>query len=400
MCPKTSASLVLRLLGSSSVLSSWHLDSTTVRTWLVVDLSAGLDGLLELLVAISDSLEELCLDLSSKGGGLSLELVLCGLLLDRLGELLSLAFGSVEVLLTLELTLEDGAHNLLLLWIESVVVQRAAHAHHRHSTVAVTDCGHGATDLNGSENGVRDLLRVGDLILTVEEVPHVQETVHTGQEEKTWTGWRPASIGEVCRVVARRHDRVRLEILRPDLGGPVTNGQEVLQVAWVSLDVVDWAVMLALIKSELQVDFDLLSLVCLEDVALLSTDEVLERRGVSVVLKGGATKNLRLDLTVDRELLFKLELLCGTGIQVLGVPPKQATVSRCGNTLNTGFARDPGDVIDWVMMGLLKNRSSSGLDGATCTFLGSAIKDADATVVGATDDQITVLLRESKSAKR
>ena len=45
----------------------------------------------------------------------------------------------------------------------------------------------------------------------------------------------------------------------------------------VSLDVVDGAVMLALLKTELQVNFGgLLSLVGLEDVTLFGTDEVLE----------------------------------------------------------------------------------------------------------------------------
>ena len=52
-------------LFSSGVLASWDLDGTTIRTWLVIDLSTCLDSLLELLVTIGDSLEELGLDISS-----------------------------------------------------------------------------------------------------------------------------------------------------------------------------------------------------------------------------------------------------------------------------------------------------------------------------------------------
>jgi hypothetical protein len=76
-----------------------------------------------------------------------------------------------------------------------------------------------------------------------------------------------------------------LEILAPDLGGPITNGEEILQVTGVSLDVVDGAVMLTLLKTELQVDFDLLSFVGLQDVTLFSSNQVLEWRGICVVLQ-------------------------------------------------------------------------------------------------------------------
>lgn len=76
-----------------------------------------------------------------------------------------------------------------------------------------------------------------------------------------------------------------LEILAPDLGGPITNGEEILQVTGVSLDVVDGAVMLTLLKTELQVDFDLLSFVGLQDVTLFSSNQVLEWRGIRVVLQ-------------------------------------------------------------------------------------------------------------------
>ena len=52
-----------------------------------------------------------------------------------------------------------------------------------------------------------------------------------------------------------------LKILAPDLSGPVTHSKEILQVAGISLNIVDRAVMLTLLKTKLQVNFDLLSFV-------------------------------------------------------------------------------------------------------------------------------------------
>ena len=67
-----------------------------------------------------------------------------------------------------------------------------------------------------------------------------------------------------------------LKIFAPDLGRPVTDGQEVLEVTWVPLNVVDRSMMLTLVHTELQVDFNLLTLVGLEDVTLFSTNEILK----------------------------------------------------------------------------------------------------------------------------
>ena len=52
-------------------------------------------------------------------------------------------------------------------------------------------------------------------------------------------------------MVASLHNRMALEIFTPNLGGPITDSQEVLKVTGVSLDIVDGAVMLALLKAEL-----------------------------------------------------------------------------------------------------------------------------------------------------
>lgn len=133
-------------------------------------------------------------------------------------------------------------------------------------------------------------------------------------------------------------------------------------MAWVSLNVVDGSVMLTLVQTELQVDFDLLSLVGLEDVALLGTDQVLQRRSISVILQAGAAKDLGHGLTVDLEVLNELEFLCGTRLEVSLIPPEEATVGGGRDTLDTRLACDPVDIVDWVMMRLLEHRGQSWAD--------------------------------------
>lgn len=90
----------------------------------------------------------------------------------------------------------------------------------------------------------------------------------------------------------------------------------------VTLNVVNWTMMLALIETEFKVDFNLLSLVSLEDVTLFGTDKVLERGSIRVVFKGGATKDLGDGLSVDLEVLDELELLSGTSLEVSLIPPE------------------------------------------------------------------------------
>mmetsp|Transcript_23194 Transcript_23194/g.30954 ORF Transcript_23194/g.30954 Transcript_23194/m.30954 type:complete len:243 (-) Transcript_23194:922-1650(-) len=241
--------------------------------------------------------------------------------------LLSLTLRSVQVLFSLGFALKDSTHDFLFLGVESVIVKSTAHRHHRHGTVAVTDRSHRTVDLDGGQDGIGDLLRVGNLVLPVEEVPDIEETVHAGQEEKTGAGGRPAAIGQVRRMIARLHNGMALEILTPDFGAPVTNGQEVLQVAGVPLNVVDGAVMLALLQAELKINFDLLALVSLQDVTLLGTDEVFQGGGIRVVLETRTAEHLRLHFTVHVKVLYELELLEGTTLKVSLIPPEKATIS-------------------------------------------------------------------------
>ena len=167
----------------------------------------------------------------------------------------------------------------------------------------------------------------------------------------------------------------------------------------VSLDVVDGAVMLALLKTELQVNFGgLLSLVGLEDVTLFGTNEVLEGQ-FRIILQGGATEDLGASLSVDLEVFDELELVSGASLEVSLVPPEETTIGGGGDTLSTGLSRYPVDVVDGVGVGLLKDGSERGADITTRALAVSPIEEADATVVGTTRDQVTVLLREGQRAQ-
>lgn len=119
---------------------------------------------------------------------------------------------------------------------------------------------------------------------------------------------------------------------------------------------------LTLIKTKLQVDFNLLALVCLKNVALLSTHEVLERRSIGVIFKTGASKNLGDGLTIDLKVLNQLQLFSGAWLEVSLIPPEKATVCGRGDALNTRLSSDPVNIVNWVMVRLFQYRRESGPD--------------------------------------
>lgn len=95
--------------------------------------------------------------------------------------------------------------------------------------------------------------------MSIEDVPDIEETVHTGQEEQTGASWRPATVREVALVISGLHDW-GLEVFAPNLGRPISNRHEVLKMAWVPLKRVNWSVMSSAFHSKSHVNFDLLSL--------------------------------------------------------------------------------------------------------------------------------------------
>mmetsp|Transcript_33233 Transcript_33233/g.50950 ORF Transcript_33233/g.50950 Transcript_33233/m.50950 type:complete len:309 (+) Transcript_33233:73-999(+) len=224
------------------------------------DVASGLDGAnIELLV--SHRLEELLLDVVELG--LELFFLLLGdllevlLVLDNLG-FVGLLLHHFEVLLSAELSLEDLLHNFLLLG--GRLVEGLAQLHDGDGTFGVTDGRQVLVHRDRRQRRVTDLLAVGHFVLSVVEVPHIEETVDAGQEEQTASGGGPAAVSQVARVVTSLHDG-RLQLLTPDLGLPVTDREEVLHVAGVPLQRVDRAVMLAALDTESLGNFDRLSLV-------------------------------------------------------------------------------------------------------------------------------------------
>ena len=78
------------------------------------------------------------------------------------------------------------------------------------------------------KNRITNFLRVRDLILAVVEIPNIQESVHSRQEEQAWAGWRPAAIRQISLMVSSLHYRVEHTFLTPHLSLPIANTHEVL----------------------------------------------------------------------------------------------------------------------------------------------------------------------------
>jgi len=242
-------------------------------------------------------------------------------------------------------------------------------------------------------------LTVGNLILSVEEVPAVKETILACQKEKTSTGRRPAAVSKVRVVVSSLHDG-GFEIIIPDLGRPITDRQEVFAVKRVSLKSVNWTVMFTLFNTISVGDLNvILSLGSLKNVTLLGTDKIF-KSVLRNVFKRGCTKNLRLKLAIDVDIFFEGKLLNWTFTKFLHIPPKDSTISRGGDNFSTGLgSMTPKHIINWVVVRLLKDSSLSRPKFTAGVTL-SLIKECKRTIVGTTDDQFIVLVVESHSAKR
>lgn len=181
----------------------------------------------------------------------------------------------------------------------------------------------------------------------------------------------------------------RPHFLGPDLGGPITDGEEVLNVSGVSLDGVNRSMMLSTVITESLIDFDGLSLISLEDVSLLGTDEVLKWTSIGVVLEGGSSEQLGDELTSLGglsvwDLLLHDELLGWDEwlvFWIVFVPPEQLAVGGGGDALATGLSNSsPVDIVDWVRVRLLKNGGLEWLDDTLGVTL-TGIEEGEGTVI-------------------
>jgi hypothetical protein len=98
-------------------------------------------------------------------------------------------------------------------------------------------------------------------------------------------------------------------------------------VCRVSLKGINWAVVLARLKTETGLDFNCLSLVSLEDVALLGTDEILEGARILIILQRRTTEDLGYRLIIDLECFRENKFIDRAIAELLHVPPKNASVS-------------------------------------------------------------------------
>jgi hypothetical protein len=95
----------------------------------------------------------------------------------------------------------------------------------------------------------------------------------------------------------------------------------------VSLKSVDWTVMLARLKAKTSLNFNSLSLIRLQDVALLSTDKILEWASVLIVFKTSTSKNLLNGLVPYLESFVEYQLVNWSVSKLFHIPPKNTTIS-------------------------------------------------------------------------
>jgi hypothetical protein len=110
-------------------------------------------------------------------------------------------------------------------------------------------------------------------------------------------------------------------------------------------------------------DFNCLSLVGLQNVTLLGTDNVFKRAGILVVLERSTTKDLGDWLIIDLENFAKNKFVNWTISELFHIPPKDATVSGSGDALSTRLTdSQPVYIIDGVVVRLLEESCLDGLN--------------------------------------
>mmetsp|Transcript_85 Transcript_85/g.122 ORF Transcript_85/g.122 Transcript_85/m.122 type:complete len:414 (-) Transcript_85:173-1414(-) len=238
-------------------------------------------------------------------------------------------------------------------------------------------------------------MAVGDLVLPVEVVPDVHDSVHPGDVEDTGPRGAPAPAGEVTAVVLGGHDG-GLEVLHPDPGRPVSYGHEELVVCRVPLDTVDGSVVLS--RSGV-VDGDSVVALLVPQVdgkndSLLGSHQVLCRSSLLVVLHGASSESHSSTLAVSSQI----EDVSGLS-EPSRVPPHHLPVRGNGRALVSGLGGDPEDVVHRVVVGLFNN---GGFVGHALFFGGirlPQIVKADETVVTSTDESVCALGVEPQAAK-
>jgi len=200
-----------------------------------------------------------------------------------------------EILFSFELSVEDLSHDFFL--FVCCFIESLAQLHNRNCTLRITNSCQILVDGNGGQWAITDLLTVSYFILTIVKVPHIEESIYTGQVEKTTSLWRPATRSQVRGMISSLHDW-RLQVFVPDFSSPVTNRHEVLGVSGITPDWVNWSMMLTRLITKTSGDIGLLSLVCHDDVTLFTSDQVIKWTCFSKILHRSSTKDFFSHFTV------------------------------------------------------------------------------------------------------
>lgn len=186
---------------------------------------------------------------------------------------------------------------------------------------------------------------VGDLVLSVVVIPDVHPSVSSGEEEDSWSGWGEASIGEIGSVVLGSDDG-DLEIILPDFGTPVSDGQEVLGILEGSLDRVDGSEMFSTFDSVSSSDFNILfgSFVSIEDSSLFSSDQEFGRSCFSIIFD---------DSTSDKgpfRGFSDFELINWSLIEISHIPLEDSSIGGGSYAFGITLTGNPEELGDGVIM--------------------------------------------------
>lgn len=107
----------------------------------------------------------------------------------------SLLLHDIKILLSLELTVEDLGHDVLLLG--GGLVEWLAQLHDADGTFGVTDGGQVLVHRDGGKWNITNLLTVSNLVLAVIEIPHIEESINSGEEEESAPSLGPATVCQV-----------------------------------------------------------------------------------------------------------------------------------------------------------------------------------------------------------
>lgn len=195
-------------------------------------------------------------------------------------------------------------------------------------------------------------------------------------------------------MVTRLHDW-DFKLLGPDLGGPISDSEEILEMDGVPLHGIDRSMMLALLVTIAPNALGfLVPVLTVQSISLLGADQELVGMRILVVFKARATVDFAFWVVgVTEDKLF------GGGIEGSHVPPQDTAVGRDREEVITltGLS-GPCNIVHRVVMRLFKH---GGLNRLNSSFRAadSQIEARDGTVVRSTSNNILDLMMPLHAAQ-